>query len=98
MNDIIMEGAPSAIIEMIRQQVRELSQVVRTDWFATDGLRNVMIDLQERFDAALQCIVGSAVLPSSDPSIQTSDRQMNEMRSSQRVYLFKGVRNCEERD
>ena len=83
LNDVIMEGAPSTIIEVIRQQVKELSQVVRTDRFATDGLRNVMIDLQERFDATLQCSGGSSVLPSGDPSPQTSDRQMNLMRSSQ---------------
>ena len=38
LNDIIMEGALSTIIEVIRQQVEELSQVVLTDWFATDSL------------------------------------------------------------
>ena len=83
LNDIIMEGAPSIVIEVIRQRVEELSQEVRTDRFATDGLRNVMIDLQERFNANLQCTVGSSVLPSSDPSLQTSGRQMTEMRPSQ---------------
>ena len=31
LNDIIMDSAPSTIIEVIRQQVKELSQVVRTD-------------------------------------------------------------------
>ena len=31
LNEIIMEGAPSTIIEVIRQEVEELSQVVRTD-------------------------------------------------------------------
>ena len=40
LNDIIMDSAPSTIIEVIRQQVKELSQVVRTDRFATNGLRN----------------------------------------------------------
>ena len=42
LNEIIMEGAPSTIIEVIRQEVEELSQVVRTD-----SLRNVVIDLHE---------------------------------------------------
>ena len=83
LNDIIMDSAPSTIIEVIRQQVKELSQVVRTDRFATNGLRNVMIDLQKRFDATLQLTAGSSVLPSSDPSLQTSSRQINEMRSFQ---------------
>ena len=84
LNDIIMEGAPSTIIHVIRQQVEELSQVVSTKRFSADNLRNVMTDLQERFNATLQCTVGSSLLPSSDPSLQTSDRQMNEMRSSQK--------------
>ena len=56
LNDIIMEGTPSTIIEVIRQQVEELSQVVHIDQFATYGLREGMIDLQERFDATLQCM------------------------------------------
>ena len=37
LNDIIMEGAPSTIIEVIRQQVEELSQVVCTEQFNTDN-------------------------------------------------------------
>ena len=89
LNDIIMEGAQSTLIEVIRQQVKELSQVVQTDWFATDSLRDRMIDLQERFDATLQHTVGSSIPPSSDPSLQTSGRQMNEMRSSQRYTCSK---------
>ena len=88
LNDIIMEGAPSTIIHVIRQQVEELSQVVSTKRFSTDNLRNVMTDLQERFNATLQCTVGSSLLLSSDPSLQTSDRQMNEMRSSQKGCVF----------
>ena len=95
LNDIIMEGAPSTIIHVIRQQVEELSQVVSTKRFSTDNLRNRMTDLQERFNATLQCTVGSSLLPSSDPSLQTSDRQMNEMRSSQKGCVFQGVRDCE---
>ena len=38
LNDIIVEGAPSTIIEVIRQQVEELSQVVCTEEFITDDL------------------------------------------------------------
>ena len=58
-----------------------------TEQFATEDLRNVMTDLQERFNATSQRTGGSSLLPSSDPSLQTSDRQMNEIRSSQRnVY------------
>ena len=52
--------------------------------FATDDLRNVMTDLQETFNATLQCSGGSSLLSSSDSSPQTSDREINEMRPSQR--------------
>ena len=86
LNDKIMDSAPSTIIEVIRQQVEELSQVVCTERFATDNLRNMMNDLQERFNATLQHSGASSLLPSSDPSLQPSDREMNDMRSSQREH------------
>ena len=89
LNDVIMEGAPSTIIEVIRQQGKELSQVVCTDRFFTNILKKVMIDLQERFTATLQHTVGSSVLPSSDPSLQTSGRQMNEIRASKGYTCLK---------
>ena len=82
-----MEGAPSTIIEVIRQQVEELSQVVYTDRFAFDGWRDVMIELHERFEATVQHTVGSLPPSSGDPSLQTSGRKMNEMRSSPK-YTF----------
>ena len=85
LNDKILKGAPSTIIEVIRQQVEELSQVVCTEWFTTDDVRNLMTDLQERFNATLQHSGNSSVFPSNDPSLQISDTQMNEMRSSQKV-------------
>ena len=84
-----MEGAPSTIIEVIRQRVEELSQLVQTDRFATDSLRDVMIDLQEIFDTTLQHTVCSSIPASSDPSLKTSGRQKNEMRSSQRYTCSK---------
>ena len=56
---------------------------MQVDRFATDRLKDVMMDLQERFNTTLQHTVGSLIPTSSDPSLQTSDRQMNEMRSSQ---------------
>ena len=36
----------------MRQQVRELSQVIQNDRFVTDSLRGLVADLQEKFDAA----------------------------------------------
>ena len=91
MNDIILEGAPSTIIEVIRQQVEELSQVVRTDQFAIDGFRNLMIDLQKKCNATLQRTGGSSVLPSSDSSLQTSDTQMNKIEAK----ISEGLRNTD---
>ena len=43
-----------------------------------------MSNLQERFNATIQHSGASYLLPSSDPSLQTSDREMNEMRASQK--------------
>ena len=74
LNDIIMEGAPSTLIEVIRQRVEDLSQVIQTDWFATDSLKDVMIDLQEIFNATLQHTSGSSIPPSS-VSLSSNVRQ-----------------------
>ena len=48
LNEIIQEGAPSAVVEVMRQQVRELSQVIQIDWHATNRLRGLVVDLQTR--------------------------------------------------
>ena len=89
LNDIIMEGTPSTVIEVLRQEVKELSHVVPTDWFATDGLRNVAIDLHKRFNAPLQHSGGSSVLLSGNLSPQSSDRQINVMKPSRRESCSK---------
>ena len=91
LNDIIMEGTPSTIIEVIRQQVEELSQVVCTEWFITDDLRNEISDLQERFNTTIQRSGTSSLITSRDPSRQTSDRVTNENRASQRDG---GIHGC----
>ena len=64
-------------------------QVVCTERFATDDLRNEMTDLQGRLNATLQHSGASSLIPSCDPSLQTLDREMNEMRSSQRDVRFR---------
>ena len=51
--EIIQEIAPSAVIEVMRQQVRELSQVVQNDRFVTNSLRGLVVDLQEKFYSPL---------------------------------------------
>ena len=102
LNDKIMEGAPSTIIEVIEQQVEELSQVVCNEWFITYDLRNEMSNLQKRFIATIQCSEASSFLPSSDPSLQTSDREMSERRAFQRdvrsreqEIVMKGIERLE---
>ena len=52
LNEILQESAPEAVIEVMRQQVGELSQVVQNDWFVSDNLRGLVMDLQEKFNAA----------------------------------------------
>ena len=48
LNEIIQESAPSAAVEIMRQQVRELSQVIQNDQFVTNSLRGLVVDLQEK--------------------------------------------------
>ena len=43
LNEILQESAPEAVIEVMRQQVGELSQVVQNDWFVTDNLRGLVM-------------------------------------------------------
>ena len=84
LSDIIMEGAPSTVIELLSQQVEELSQVVCTEQFITDDLRHELSELQERFNTSIQQSGASSLRPTSDPSIHSSDRERDKMRSSQR--------------
>ena len=83
LNEIIQETAPSAVVEMMRQQVRELSQVIQNDRFVTDSLRGLVVDLQEKLDGATPQGVLSLTFSSGDPSPQTSDRQTSGLRPPQ---------------
>ena len=47
-NEIIQEGAPLAVVKVMRQQVRELSQVIQNDHLYTDTLRGLDVDLLEK--------------------------------------------------
>ena len=75
LNEIIQEGAPSAVFKVMRQQVRELSLVIQNDRLTTNILRGLVVDLQEKTDAAsLQGMSSSNLFP-GDHSHQNSDRQ-----------------------
>ena len=65
-----------------RQQVDDLTQGVCTERFTTDDLRIELTCLQKRFNATMQRSGALSLLPSSDPSLQTSDRELNERRFS----------------
>ena len=51
LNEIIQEGAPSVAIKVMQQQVQELSGGIQNDWQAMDELRDLVVDLQEKFDS-----------------------------------------------
>ena len=76
LNDKIMEGAPSSIVDVLRQQVDDLTQAVCTQRFTTHDLRIELTGLQERFNATIQRSGASSLLPSSDSSLQTSNREL----------------------
>ena len=76
LNDIIMEGAPSSIVDVLRWQVNDLTEVVCIEQFTTDDLRIELTGLQERFNATIQRSGASSLLPSSDSSLQTSNREL----------------------
>ena len=83
LDEIIQEGAPLDVVEMMRQQVREVSQVIQNDRLSTNTLRGLFVDLQEKFDAASPQGMCSSTLSPGDLSPQTSDRQVSELRLSQ---------------
>ena len=69
LNEIIQEGAPSAVVKVMKQQVRELSGGVQNDRQATDDLRGLVVGLQDKFDSAsLQGM--SSILSQGDLSPQ----------------------------
>ena len=50
LNEIIQESAPSVAIEIMIQQVKELSQGIQCDPQVSNHLRNLVIDLQDKLD------------------------------------------------
>ena len=41
LNDMIIEGALSTVLEFLSQRVEELSQVICTEWFANDDMETI---------------------------------------------------------
>ena len=81
MNEIDQEGAPSVAVEVLQQQVQELSRGIQNDRQATDQLRDLVVDLQEKFDSVSPQGIHSSNITPRYFSPQTVDGQISGLRS-----------------
>ena len=98
LNEIIQEGAPLVAIEIMRQQVQELSQ----GWQTTDDLKGLVVDLQDKLDFVSYQGTNSLNITSRDFPPQTVNGQISGLRSSQgnpssqeREIVKKGIERLE---
>ena len=93
LNKIIQDSALSAVVKVMRQQVRELSQVIQNDQFVTDSLRGLVVDLQEKFNAATPQGVLTLTSSSGNLSPQTSGMRSSpdNQSSREREIVRKGI-------
>ena len=82
LNEIIQEGASPIGVEVM-QQVQELSQGIQNDGQATHQLRDLVVDLQEKFDSVSPQGINSSNIAQRDFSPQTVDGQISGLRSPQ---------------
>ena len=54
LNNMIMEGAPASIVEVLSQRVEELTQVICTEWVAKGEMRANIAVLQERTEERIR--------------------------------------------
>ena len=54
LNNMIMEGAPASIMEVLSQRVEELTQVICTEWVAKGEMRANIAVLQERTEERIR--------------------------------------------
>ena len=97
LNEIIQKSASLAVVKVMRQQVRELSQMIQNDKFITNSLRVLVMYLQEKFDTATPQGVIFSTLPSGDPSPQTSELRppQNNPSSQEQEDVKKGTKRLE---
>ena len=101
-NEIIQEGALSVAIKVIQQQVQELSREIGNDQQATDQLRDLVVDLQDKLDSVTPQGINSSNITPRDFSSQTVDGQISGLRSPQanpsspeREIVKKGIERLE---
>ena len=73
LNEIIQEGAPSIAVEVMQQQVQELSREIQDDQQNTDDLRELLVYLQEKFNSASPQGINSSNISPGFFSPQTED-------------------------
>ena len=83
LNEIIQVGAPSVAIKIMQQQVQELSQGIQNDRQATNDLRGLVVDLQNKLDSVSHQSTNSFNIISRDFPPQTVDGQISGLRSPQ---------------
>ena len=80
LNEIIQEGAPSVAVEIMLQQVQELSQGIQNDQQATYDLRDLVVDLQDKLDSVSHQGTNSLNINSQDFPCQTAFSQISGLR------------------
>ena len=70
LNEIIQESAALAAVKVIRQQVKELSWGIQCDWQASNRLRSLVVDLQDKLDVVSPQGTSSGNLDTRDSSPQ----------------------------
>ena len=102
LTEIIQESAPLVVGEIMRQQVKELSQGIQCDQQASNYLRSLVIDLQDKLDVIPLQSISSVSLAPRDCSPQAGDGQSSGLRSPhansssrEREIVRKGINRLE---
>ena len=102
LNEIIQESAPSVAVEIMRQQVEELSRGIQCDREASETLRGMAVDLQDKLDSASPQGTNFLNIDARDCSPQIVDGQSSGLRSPQgnpssreREIVKKGIERLE---
>ena len=102
LNDMIIEGALSTVLEFLSQRVEELSLVICSGQFVNDEMRNDIFEIQQRFNSSSLLFGTSSFQPTSEPPNYYPDKERNEIRVSQgeikareREIVRKGIERLE---
>ena len=81
LTEIIQKSAPSVAKEIMRQQVEELSRGIQCNQQASNNLRSLVIDLQDKLDVIPPQSTSSVSWDPRDCSPQPGDGQSSGLRS-----------------